>query len=323
MPQPAADAPGPPTARGPLQAIRDVTAQVAAATPGNPVPPDLEAAFLRNRLLIARTHPTNDPRLKAQREAGVRTAIDPLRLAGPDQPVPGGVGYGCFFTDGFKVAFSEGAEIQWNVVCPDRPGGNVRSFLYLTATNRASLGVEALVAYEPDGTLRFLVFDWALPDTPGPTGNSARWRVSLSRADLEPYLSPHQIVTPQGPLPLQILPLLNSTVELSPGWWQNSVLLFDHSRNGWDQIYSHQYSAGLLDQQATWLGSWGPIVETFQPWFAGTAPMGALNVQLRAAAAGVWLAWERLAPDQSSLRDDNTGFSQILLDPNYDWLVVS
>jgi hypothetical protein len=44
------------------------------------------------------------------------------------------------------------------------PGGNVNTWLYLTATNRSGLGVEALVSYDGQNTPHFRVYDWARTD---------------------------------------------------------------------------------------------------------------------------------------------------------------
>jgi hypothetical protein len=92
----------------------------------------------------------------------------------------------------------------------------------------------------------------------------------------------------------------------------------------WALIYQHSYASTDDAQQAQWVGSWGPIIETFQGYYTGSNPMGALGVQLRSAdSTGAWGAWGQLGPDQALLRQDNVGFANQALDPYYDWIVKS
>jgi hypothetical protein len=77
-------------------------------------------------------------------------------------------------------------------------------------------------------------------------------------------------------------------------------------------------------QRAGWVGSWAPIVETFQPLYSNTNPLGALGTRLRAADVyGEWSGWADLDATMSTLRTDQVGFQQKFLDPNYDWVVTS
>lgn len=101
-----------------------------------------------------------------------------------EPPLPGGVGLGVFYEAGFKLDFDRGAAAEFFVLCPTRLGGSGNSWLYLTATNRASLGVEAFVAYHGQDELRFVVFDWARKDP---------WQVDLHFVALGPYLHDIQL----------------------------------------------------------------------------------------------------------------------------------
>jgi hypothetical protein len=74
-----------------------------------------------------------------------------------DPPLPGGVGFGVFYDAAYKFAFDSGTAAEFSILCPDRPGGNVDTWLYLTATNRSALGVEAYVAYYGQDEPSFVV----------------------------------------------------------------------------------------------------------------------------------------------------------------------
>jgi hypothetical protein len=106
--------------------------------------------------------------------------------------------------------------------------------------------------------------------------------------------------------------------------WRNYVFLYDRSQDNWALIYQFDYAASDGQQKEDYYGSWGPIVETFQPLYTGTNPMGALGVQLRAAdLAGVWGDWMRLDGTQAIVRTDNVGFHQTFLDPDFNWIISS
>src|SRR4051794_41758362 len=92
------------------------------------------------------------------------------------QPRPGGVGEGFFYTPDFKTSWGLGTSISGDFVCPALPGGNVNTWLYLTATNRSGLGVEAFVSYDSQDTPHFRCSTGPGP-TPGRlTSPSRRWR---------------------------------------------------------------------------------------------------------------------------------------------------
>jgi hypothetical protein len=113
----------------------------AAISAKTPVDQAFRTAFLRNKLLIAHTHPGLDV---TARDQAVAALVDRLgREAARDviaQPRPGGVGEGVFYTPDFKTNWGLGTSISCDFVCPVPPGGNVNTWLYLTATNRSGLG---------------------------------------------------------------------------------------------------------------------------------------------------------------------------------------
>jgi hypothetical protein len=183
----------------------DRSAEFAAGA--EPPPLDVQRAFVASKLKLLRTHPGLHP-LSREAAAGryeerVAATLSAAEAAGP---VPGGVGYGMFYNSAFKIGFATGTAISWEVICPTTPGGNVSTWLYLTATNRSSKGVEAFVSYQGQNAFTFSIFDWSRPEP-------QRWQLSKPFADLGNYLGVEMV---QG-TPCQVLALINSTQQQSPG----------------------------------------------------------------------------------------------------------
>lgn len=287
---------------------RDLFAEHTARTPQSA---DAEAAFVINKMQLLRTHPMAANRRDAElRDLWGRMRNTPVV---PTRPVPGGVGYGMFFSAPFKTAFATGTTISWEIVCPTPPGGNVTDFLYLTATNRSALGVEAFVAYHGQNDTSFNVFDWARPE-------SQRWQTHVPFGNLGNYL----LIDNRNGIALQVLPLINTTSEVVSGQWTNDVRLWNHVTSQWDIVYQFVYAATGDSQRTGWVGSWGPIVETFQDAYSATADMGALKTSIATRdIAGAWSPWQPLLSSESDIRIDNKGFQQVFLDPNSSWAVSS
>jgi hypothetical protein len=286
---------------------------VAAITTGHPVPAEFRAAFLHSKSHMIRTHPLLDLHSRERMVTAFASNVGPIDPPIPNQPVPGGVGYGTFYTPAFKTAFDTGTELLWGAVSPAQAGGNVSSVLYITATNRASGGVEALIAYSGAGQLSFRIYDWARPE-------ADRWAVNVPYGSLSQYLQAEAYQGQNYP----VLPIWNSTARNVPGNWRNSVYLFDRMQSKWALVYQYDYIAPDASQKNGWPGSWGPIIETFQSAYSGSNPMGALGVQLRARDANSnWSAWSRLAVNEAVPRTDPVGFRQSYLDPYFNWVVTS
>ncbi len=290
--------------------VRTLFADITKMTPRDE---KAEKAFLASKGHLAMTHPTLDlPARKiaaASLARGTEVAVAPTITP----PVPGGVGYGMFYNTPFKTNWATGTAIYWEIICPTPPGGNVNTYLYLTATNRSGKGVEAFISYNGQNQTFFKVFDWArYPATP--------WQTNIPFANLANYV---RTESAHGH-PYQVLPLMNFTYQSAANHWYNQVWLWNHVSNHWDLIYQFDYPATLAEQQGVWVGSWGPIVETFQNLYQGTSPMGALNTQLVSRDTNnQWGAWHTLGPGDSYVRTDNTGFHLLFLDPNYTWAVNS
>jgi hypothetical protein len=292
----------------------DVREQFARRTAETPMTEDAKVSFVRRKTHTLRTHPipreVRSERLatfEQQLGVGAMVSADALR------PIPGGVGYGMFFEATFKTNFSTGTAISWQIVCPSVPGGNVTDWLYVTATNRAALGVEAYVSYKGHEEVAFNVYDWARPE-------NDRFQTHVLFASLSDYL----LIESTSGHGLQVLPVINTTAEGSSGNWVNSVQLWNHRRSRWDLIYQFEYAATREQQLAGWVGTWGPIVETFQDLYDGTAVMGALSTLVGTRdPSGNWSTWQPLLPSQSALRVDNKGFEAVFLDANFNWGVQS
>lgn len=295
-----------------LAAAEDRTELFAKMSRENPLSQEAKEAFIGNRLQIMNSFPGLT---SAQREESRAALLGSLgESAGAKaQPTPGGVGYGTFYTEAFRQRFNLGARLLFQYFCPNAAGGNVNTWLYLTATNRTSLGVEALVSYYGQNNPTFMVFDWARSAVDP-------WQINISFAKLGDYLGQ---MTTHG-LTLQVLTVLNMTVQASPGRWRNSVSLLNFKRPGYDLIYSYEYDATEQVQKTGWIGSWGPIVETFQDAYANTNPMGVWKVFLNGQdQSGAWSPLNNLSSGDSSIREDGKGFKLVFIDPNYSWAVKS
>jgi len=272
-----------------------------------------ERAFIAAKLKLLRTHPGFHPADRKIAVDAFQAVMVETMEALADQPVPGGVGYGMFYNAAFKSSFATGSAITWEIICPTVPGGNVNDFLYITATNRTAKGVEALVAYHGQDDFSFEIFDWARPD-------GSRFQPSTPFSNLGQYLGTETVHGVACP----VIAVMNTTYQQTPGTWVNEVRLLDVNAKQWHLVYQFAYPATLQDQTGDWVGTWGPIVETFQDAYAGTNIMGALSTQLISQdAAGNWGQWTQLTDAQSNLRTDNKGMVPLFVDPNYSWAVHS
>lgn len=226
-------------------------------------------------------------------------------------PIPGGVGYGAYFTSDFQSDFTTGTTLFYNIICPSKAGGDVDDHLYLTSTNRAAKGVEAFISYYKQDNPYFKVYDWARSSTD-------RWQVSMTYDDLADYLTTKTI----SGVNRQCVTVQNRTAQSSSTEWKNIVSLKNYKTNSYDQVYTYTYKATLSDQRDSHYGSWGPIVETFQDSYnKDTNIIGFYNINLMskttAYSNNTWQEWELLTDEVSYIRNDKLGFSTVFLSPNY------
>jgi hypothetical protein len=310
MPKSEMSGPVPPSNRS-HKAVEDHQAEFAEITAKTPMDQNFRNAFMQSKLRIALTDPRFDFAARDRAVANLVERLGPEANELKTPPTPGGVGYGIFYTPAFKTGWGQGTSFACDFVCPSPPGGNVNTWLYLTATNRSGLGIEAFVAYDGQGTPHFRVFDWARND---------HWQTDIPFTSLGNYLT----TTSAHGHPYPVLPVWNSTWLIGGNLYRNQALLYSAARDGWDLIYQYDYSATDTQQKAGFVGSWAPIVETFQPAYLQTQPMGVLGAQLISADNdGHWGSWAVLAASNSVQRIDNMGFHLVFLDPDYAFIVNS
>ncbi len=301
--------------------IRDARAEFAQ--PSRKSAPEEKSevqAFLASKKRLIQSH----PQMTAPEKQAAIAEIEALSAApategaeeeedSADPPPPGGVGYGFFYNPSYKVAWETGSALEFSIVCPTVPGGNVNDWLYLTATNRTGKGVEALVSYFAQDEFSFKVYDWARAD-------GDRWQIDRSYSTLTDYLGSLEI----DGTTYQALYVFNSTYQTGTGSWSNEVSLFNPTSQQLDLAYSFDYPASIREQKTGWVGSWAPIVETFQERYSETSPLGFAytNVAPRDAASN-WDVWEALAPSAADLRKDFESFTIAYLNPNDTWIVTS
>src|SRR5215208_4228727 len=275
-----------------------------------------EEAFIASKARLVQTHPRLD---RAEREQALaqltervgRRRLEEAQAKEKDQPVPGGVGYGPFHNSTFKSAFAQGTSLYFEIVCPTSPGGNVNTWLYLTGMNRAGRSIEAFVSYFAQTEPHFKVYDWARTD---------HWQTDIPFANLGSYLG----TTSAHGTSYQTLGVWNSTYQISSTQWRNEALLWNRAAGRWDLFYRYDYTGTQAEQTGGWIGSWGPIVETFQSPYVNTNRFGALRTMLISRnSSGAWGSWQLLSSANSYIRTDNAGFFLVFLDPNYAFVVDS
>jgi hypothetical protein len=290
--------------------VADERESFAKITEETPRDTRAEEAFIASKAQQVRTHPTLD---RAERELALtelterigRERLEDALEKEETPPVPGGVGYGVFYDSAFKSAFFLGTSLYFEIVCPPSPGGNVNNFLYLTGMNRAGLSVEAFVSYFAQTEPRFKVFDWARTD---------QWQINIPFGNLGSYLG----TTYAHGAAYQTLRVWNNTYQRRFRQWRNEALLHNRAAGRWDVVYRYDYAATQAQQTGGWIGSWGPIVETFQSPYVNTNRVGALGTSLSASGP-----WQLLSATDSYIRTDNVGFHVVFLDPNYALVVES
>lgn len=275
-------------------------------------------AFLANKRRMIQSHPQLTPQEKQEALAEIDSLSSEQTEEGAEEddpdaalPPPGGVGYGIFYKPEYKVAWETGSAIEFYFACPTVAGGNVNTWLYLTATNRTARGVEALISYYSQDELRFMVFDWARPE---------RWQVDRPYSTLSQYLSSLAI----GGATHQILHIVNSTYQSGESTWTNEVYLLNAVSEHADLVYSFDYLASIQEQRTGWIGSWGPIVETFQNRYKGTRQLGFAYASVVSRDASFhWGELATLSPATTLLQEDDLGFAIVVLAPNHTLIVES
>jgi hypothetical protein len=288
----------------------DVQREFADLSRAAPRDLEFERAFIARKIRTAETHVHLDREQRDAATGKLRAFLPELPKAMKEEmPPPGGVGYGAFYTDLFRSAFASGTVLAIDYLVPTRPGGNVSDYLYLTATNRTAKGVEAFVSYHAQDEFRFRVFDWARDE---------HWQINIGYDALGDYLTTRSV---HGST-YQVLSVQNQTLLTSENTWGNYVWLYNHKRGEYCLVYRYEYTSSEAEQKHGWIGSWGPIVETFQDSYGNVNPLGCSNTYLQARDANMeWSEWSLLSPQQSYIRNDDLGFHVMFLDANHTFAV--
>ena len=301
---------------------RDVREEFARKAPPDRDEQESVKAFIEAKWDMLRSDPSIDPRL---RQVVFADFMWRLQHGTEMPPIPGGNGFGAFYTPGFKTAFTGGTSLYWHPICPTPPGGNISTFFYLTGMNRASFGCEALVFYNGQDHTHFSVYDWSRPEPD-------RWKTDIAFSSLTDYLGEEKILG----VTRQVLPIWNSTYQIFEveeelaelgdpiRRWRNDVHLYNFAEKRWNLIYRNDYPAALSRQRGSTIGSWAATVETFQGSYHGTNDFGTTVTQINTEdGAGRWGGWDNLSPKESTIRTDHLGFFSRLLVPNFRWVVGS
>ena len=296
--------------------VVDVREEFAALSKAHPRDQQHREAFVASRRSRIETSDRLTPSEKAAWLA---------RLRSPIEPPPSTVGifeYGFSYLNNFNLSYVNGSAITYQVICPNTAGGNVANQLYLTATNRTSLGVEAYVNYFGAGnTGYFSIYDWNIART---DPNGAAFALDIFFLNLGRYF----ISLGTHGQTYQTLYVHNATFQIANSKWTNQALLFNALNNSWDLIYSSTYQASFADQQSIGaIGWWGPVVESHEAVgfvHKGTNTFGFMQSQVSTTdGAGNPVNLILLDPTNSTQLGPGGGFQQIFLNANYDWAVNS
>ena len=178
-----------------------------------------------------------------------------------------------------ELIFEHSTEIAFSAAIPEQlgsvPGAQL---LYVTASNRASRGCEALVSYPNDSEFRaaFRVWDWASPKQ----ADGSRFVVSLDYETLGEYLMPYELETGDVHHEFNVIRILNQTSRLDGDVWSNDVFLGNQVRGVNDHVWHYEYQ--WPQKQRDELLWWGPMLEAFpdEADFGATPLLGFLDTVL-------------------------------------------
>jgi hypothetical protein len=185
-----------------------------------------------------------------------RRGIKSFLAKGP--PPPGGLGGGVSFLPG-QVLFQSATAVSFFLAAPANLGdAPTADLLYMTSSNRASKGCEALISYFKVRaySAAFMIWDWAHPEMP----DQSKFVVTRTYEELTPYLIPLTVSTPSGSISFDSLQITNSTRNAGDAWI-NEVFLHNNTTGERERVwqYAYQWPTKATDPDF-W---WGPIFETF------------------------------------------------------------
>jgi hypothetical protein len=174
----------------------------------------------------------------------------------------GGLGAGVVFGDSL-LHFQDDTAIYFYLVAPPTIGVQTGAqSLYLTSSNTANHGCEALLSFAADQQFRcvFAIWDWSHPDMPG----GGKFVKNCSYDNLQQYLIPYKFPLDSGQeLDTVCISIANVTRRTNGDWFQNEVYLQNNLSGTRDLIWSYAFPWPDKDQPNSKGLWWGPIFETF------------------------------------------------------------
>ena len=176
-----------------------------------------------------------------------------------DVPPPGGLGAGVTF-DPNQFKYSDSTAVYYYLLAPPNIGGvPAADLLYMTSSNFAPKGCEALISFFKEEQFKavFRIWDWATPDQPG----GSHFIIHKPYESLGDYLIPYQIQTGGQTLDFDALYVISATRRVAGDTWVNEVYLHNHRLGVRDRVWSYQFAwPTKATDKSFW---WGPIFETF------------------------------------------------------------
>lgn len=246
--------------------VRDVAKELAARSSGR-IPPRRAVDVFRAQR-DAFMHPAMRAALSAEFVPGLGEAVPP----------PGGLGAGVTFRDG-KLLFRDSTAACYSLLAPpdigDQPAATT---LYMTSSDRACRGCEALLSYfqEENFETVFRIWDWSTPDQ----GERGRFILALTYDELAEYLIPRQLQTPTGLLEVKALYVVSATTHVNGTTWRNDVYLQNHVQGVRDRVWTNTFEwPTVASDPLFW---WGPIFEVFpdNADYGTTNPLGFLDATI-------------------------------------------
>lgn len=218
-----------------------------------------------------RTVPTREVALFKDRRRQKATSLG----RGPfELPPPGGLGAGVSFKQSL-FDFKDETAVYFYNVAPASIGPQPHAdLIYMTSSNTASKGCEALLSFFADMQYdcAFSIWDWAHPDVDG----GGKFVKSYTYAEMTDYLIPYRFSLESGTeLYTVCVYIANITRRLPSGSYQNEVYLYNHVSGTRDLMWSFGFEwPTKATDEPFW---WGPIFETFPnpgAQYALASPLG-------------------------------------------------
>jgi len=175
-------------------------------------------------------------------------------------PTPGGLGAGVAFREAL-LHFRDSTSVYFYLVAPPTIGVQPEAdLLYMTSSNTAGRGCEALLSFFNTEQYRcvFRIWDWAHPDQP----NGGKFVRGFSYDQLSEYLIPYVFNLESGhELETVCVYVVNVTRRTNGNSFTNEVYLHNHASGTRDLMWS--YAFDWPDKSSTGAFWWGPIFETF------------------------------------------------------------